>query len=920
MNPEGFLPVRSAERRVVLASAGVLFLILAGHSLVETARDALFLGALPVERLPWVYLLVALLGPVVASLPLERVGRRGLVATLLGSAGVLVGLWALVGQDPGVGAVALYVWAGLAVSVLLVQVWNLVSQQFTVDAAKRVFGLVGAGSVVGAMAGAMAGGALAMVLPVRHLLLVAAVLTALAALGVPALGGRREATRAARSMGFLRDLRAVVSHPYARRIVALVAVATAAFTLVDFLFKAAVDAHVATEDLGAWFAGFYTIVNGIALAIQLLVTGSVIQVLGVRRAAAVLPLLLLLGGTGLAVGGGVVAALLLKGAEGSLKHTLHRTALEVLYVPVPASLRARIRRISDLLLIRLSQGLGSGLILLVLALGGGSRSVSVLAMGLAGIWLLLTVTLREHYLALFRGIVARGSLRDTVRPATELDLSALEALLGALNSDDDAEVLASLDLLDQASRIRLVPSLLLYHPSEVVVVRALDLFRRAGREDHLPKAERLARAASPAVRAAVVRTHPNQVLVLSALSDSSPVVRCTALAALMADGGPQAATVAPDVRRIVADGQAEERIALARALAQQAHSPIQVQLLAELAQAPTSAERSAVAETLAASPVHGHIPTAIQLLATRAARRAARRTLVTIGPPALPRLAEVLFDPTADDAVRIQIPQVMAEVGGPVAAESLVHCLQNDGSGRVRYRALRGLNRLHGLWPSLPLPVGPLEQSARREIKNLYWLMDWRILLQEGAESDPRRRTAGQELLSTLLRDKESSVRERLFRILDLLHAGEDFEDLWRGVLSENPEHRASSLELLEATLPLDLRVPARGLFDPSRAELPRVRRLAPGSEFYTPFTGNYNALIEAMLKAPSDSVQAVAAWHAGELGRVDLLPVLRAKEPSSGSALGEVVTNAIARLESLEPTLSPRLAEDAEPTVETTR
>ena len=53
---------------------------------------------------------------------------------------------------------------------------------------------------------------------------------------------------------------------------------------------------------------------------------------------------------------------------------------------------------------------------------------------------------------------------------------------------------------------------------------------------------------------------------------------------------------------------------------------------------------------------------------------------------------------------------------------------------------------------------------------------------------------------------------------------------------------------------------------------------------------------------------------------RVDLLPVLRAKEPASGSALGEVVANAISRLEALEPTLSPALGEDPDTTVEVTR
>ena len=52
--------VRPAERRLVFGATITLFGILAGHALLETARDALFLGRLPASQLPWVYLLIAL--------------------------------------------------------------------------------------------------------------------------------------------------------------------------------------------------------------------------------------------------------------------------------------------------------------------------------------------------------------------------------------------------------------------------------------------------------------------------------------------------------------------------------------------------------------------------------------------------------------------------------------------------------------------------------------------------------------------------------------------------------------------------------------------------------------------------------------------------------------------------------------------
>ncbi len=896
MSTEGLLPVRPAERRAVFAGFGTLFLVLAAHALVETARDALFLSALPVERLPWVYLGVALLGPLLGSVPFEAGGRKGLFAWLFGSAVVLLGLWAWVGAGGAAARVALYLWSGVSVSVALLQAWHLLSQRFALDAAKRVFGVVGAGSVLGAVFGAAAGGAVSRVLPVEHLLLGAAGLYVLAAAASIGLGRGRSTPLRLRSLGVARDLRAVLDHPYARRLVGLAALAAVTSTLVDYLLKEQVVAHVAPGDLGPWFATFYTVTNAVALAVQVLVTGATIRALGVGRAVAVLPALLLLGASGLAAGVGLGAAVLLKGAEGSLKHTLHRTAIEVLFVPVPEELRARTRRVGDLLVLRLAQGAGSVLILGVLALGGGGRVVAGATVLLVIGWLALAVALRGPYLALFRDILRRGGAAVGVVPA--LDLQILEALIQALDSDDDDEVLAALDLLRQYDRVRVVPSLLLYHPSRPVVVRALDLFAEVGREDHLPKTLQLAASPDPEIRAAVIRSQPDHSFALRGMQDPAPIVRCTALAVLLTDGGPQARSVQPVVQRIVAQGTAEERMALARALAAQPHGPMQVELVARLTAAPTARERAAAAACIAANPVPAHLPAAIRLLGTREARRDARRAIVANGQAAIPALAAALDDPDLPEGVRIHVPAALADVPGPETARVLADRLNQGESGVVRYRILRALNRHNGVRPDVPIPREPLRESVRSAVRSLYVLLDWSIVLDEGVAADPTRRTPGYELLVTLLADKRANVLERLFRALDMLHRDEDFDDLWRGGLSDDPRRRASSIELLEDVLPAEFRDAIVGLVDQSRDELPRLRRLAPGEGFYTPGSDQYVEVLRAMLTAGSDSVQAIAAYHVGERQLVALLPALAAIDLSRHPTTAEVIVHAIEKLE----------------------
>jgi len=61
-------------RRGVLAPAGVLFAIMVAHTMLETARDALFLARLGPDDLAWVYLAMAAIA-LLAFVTLRRWGR-----------------------------------------------------------------------------------------------------------------------------------------------------------------------------------------------------------------------------------------------------------------------------------------------------------------------------------------------------------------------------------------------------------------------------------------------------------------------------------------------------------------------------------------------------------------------------------------------------------------------------------------------------------------------------------------------------------------------------------------------------------------------------------------------------------------------------------------------------------------------------
>ena len=72
-----FFDLREGEARPVVQSFLVLFLIIGGHTTLETARDALFLTKLPPSQLNVVYIALAGLSFLVAAASTRLAARFG---------------------------------------------------------------------------------------------------------------------------------------------------------------------------------------------------------------------------------------------------------------------------------------------------------------------------------------------------------------------------------------------------------------------------------------------------------------------------------------------------------------------------------------------------------------------------------------------------------------------------------------------------------------------------------------------------------------------------------------------------------------------------------------------------------------------------------------------------------------------------
>jgi hypothetical protein len=890
------LAVRPEERRGTVAAFLTIFGTLAAHTLLETARDALFLARLPASRLAIVYLLIALVAVGLAQVPWGRRRATGAFALsrLLGAGSVVTfAFWALGRWQSPFELYALYVWTGLLGSLAVLQFWMVLGDLYTLTQAKRLYSLVWTGSLLGATVGAAAARVLAERLPAPALVLAAAALFGLTALGPALVLGRAEGRSTVRPRGsasLSEGVEILKADAYVRSLAVLALVSTVALTLADYVFKSAVARAVPPEELGAFFGGFYTVLNLLALVAQFVVGGSLFRAIGLHRVLWILPALVFLGASGVALGGGLVAALLLKGADGSLRNSVHRTGSELLYLPLADTVRARAKPLIDIVGQRGGQALASLLILSENVLARGDVVLAGASAAVSLVWIAWVADLKGLYLDVFRAALREG----TLRPAVDLppvDLVSLETLFGALNSADDHEVLAAMDLLAEEGRARLIPALILYHPSQRVVLRALELFALDGRADFLPVAERLVRHADAEIRASALRARtrvrPDEALLRGASSDVSPLVRATAVAGLVAGGW------AGDEARLSLDGllaDGETSLALARAIVAQPSAAFEDVLL-RLADGPSDATLAQVARAMGQARSPRFLPALLHLLGRGEVRSEARAALVGYGEEGLAFLEEALGDGALPVELRRHLPRTIALFDATRAAAVLERHVLEEPSGAVRYRILRGMNRL-AAFADAEFDPALLRQAAAQTAEGVFRLVHWRSVLERAAAEREALVTPGHGLLVQLLRDKEAQGVERLFRTLALQHRGEDFKGIFRGLHAAESRARASSRELLENVLPPPLRGPVLAIVD----EAPDLSRLGRAGELYVPADLGYEDVLGLILDRGGESLRCVAAHHVGELGLVALRPRLeRLRGEDASFFLARVVERALA-------------------------
>ena len=280
--------LRPGEGGRVGGMFALIGLIIATSYILKPVRSSLFLTQFGSERLPYVYLAVALVLGVVASAFARIAGRADLPRLFVGTALLfsftLVVFWALTVANWRFTGFAFYVWVSIFTALMPSLFWLLANYVFYSNEGRRLFPVVMAGGLLGSILGGALTSLLVPVLGTAGLMLAAALLLVAVALLASWNSARERERMNERRADLSRQqkqralgeesspYRMLGQSRYLSMLAGLISIGSLVSTLVDFQFNTVVEQSFGSRDaLTEFFGTFFAVINVLAFLLQLLV-------------------------------------------------------------------------------------------------------------------------------------------------------------------------------------------------------------------------------------------------------------------------------------------------------------------------------------------------------------------------------------------------------------------------------------------------------------------------------------------------------------------------------------------------------------------------------------------------------------------------------------------------------------------------
>lgn len=903
--------IRAGEGWRVTYMGLYLMLVLFAYYIIKPVSRGMFLFEFDIDKLPYLYIVIAAAGGAMAYVYTKVAIRSSLKTAVTGAtafmAGSLVLIWWLLSFQWDWMLYVFNAFVSLFSITLVSQGWLIAANIFTTAEAKRVYGVLGLGSVLGAAFGGSFTAAMVHVIGTRNLLLASAALVVLAYLCFVATlrhsqGRMGQARAAEEEESFtMRDvLDGVKRYRHLQVIIAIITLTYIVDVTVEFQFNAMVKGqHEGNQrEIVAFLGQFFGIwLNLVNFIFQAFLTAWVVSRFGVGGALQIMPVSIAIASAVVFSTTNVLSTAATRLTEAATRYTFNKTGMELLYLPLPIELRNRTKAFTDIFVDRFARGIGGVLLIFLTGtLGLTVQQLSLVVLSYCGVWIILSVRARREYIATVRKRLELRRLDLAALRVNVNEAGTIRLLEETSETDNPRQATYALGLLAEARGYPLERRLEKLADSKLPEVRgkvyelaaargitkfydqALAELRssRLGDETAVvrPAVEyALAVASDPADLAKRLLTHPNEIIATAAVEALAK--RKEAAAGIITPEWIAEAASSPDAgRRVLA--------AAAIRVRGDQDTPALYRLLRD--ENPRVA--AAAARTAGELQNRAYLDGLLRLLANPRLRRQAIEALASFGEKIVGTLGDVLLDTTTPLPVRRQIPRVLKRIPSQRSVDVLFLAL-SESDLTVRSAVLKALNSLRETNPKLNYGRESVTQFIWNEARYYYEMSASLSAFKE------KNGTPAARLLVETLEERLRLALERLFRLLGLRYPPREIYAAYLAVNRKRSDQYTAAIDFLDNVLERELKRIIMPLLEDD-PRLVEVGRAVFGVEPRDP-----RSALKELIRSGDNWLVACAVATAAELGIRELREEIEPLAHRAGTDVGPVAQSALAALAS---------------------
>jgi AAA family ATP:ADP antiporter len=884
-----------------------LMLVLFAYYILKPVSRALFLNKFDIDKLPWLYILIAGIGGTLAylytKLAVRSSLRRAIDFANVFCVAVLVLFWWFIQFNWAWLVYAFNIWVSLFSIMLVSQGWLVATNVYTSREAKRVYGVLGVGSVIGAAFGGSFTAFTVHYIGTRHLLLASAAVVIASyfvyRLARKASGKTLEHAKGAEEeekFSFAEIVSDIARHRHLQVIIAIMVITFMVDVMVEFQFSAFAKQTYKGSDLTAFLGNFYGFwLNLITFVLQMFLTTFIVSRFGVGPTLQIMPVSIACASIATLLFPSLLSTAAARLTEASTRYSFNKTGTELLYLPLPLELRNRTKAFVDIFVDRLSRGLGGMvLVLFTSVVGLTPYRFAAVVLAISIIWILLSILAQREYVTTVRKRLEMRRLDLESARINATDPLVVQVLERAARGENGRQAAYALEVLADAGGYNVTHLIEELASSTLPEVRA-KVYEIA-RKKQVPGLIEAALAEIRNARGSVAPAPAREAVMYAVEMGPEPADLSRRLLehqnAGVRESTLEALAARPAVARDLIDTKWVEKAAASSDSRERALSATAIRItgvedrgvLERLLSDPDSEVATSAMRAACAMKNRAYLPQIIGALRNPHLRGVAIDCLAAYGVRIIGTLSDLLEDDDTPINVQRYVPRVLQRISDQRSVDVLIRALPTKNL-LLRSAVLKALNKLRDSAPNLNYGSTPLMQQVHAEAKAYFEL--------HAALTALRAFHSPGQALSLVIRTLESRLRttlERVFRLLGLKYPPRQIYAAFLALDHRKSEEFTAALEFLDNVLEREVKRIMLPLLDEDAVlaqkgqELFRVeRKTVPAALRDLIHSGDVWLVSCAIAAAAELGIRDLAGdvRRAGETFGAEVLEVARAVEPA---------------------------------------